>query len=87
MATYKVTPVETPDLETFSNFDDLLRNDLSRDEVKKILEFLRPYFDDDNFKEGDALEFRYFPSVDLDADDYDEEDEKPHKFVIYKDKK
>ena len=81
MVNYKITKNETPELDTFSNFDDLLTKALSEAEVKKILEILRPYFSSEVFAEHGAVEYRYFPSGDVD------DEGTPYRFIISKEGK
>lgn len=76
MANYKIAKNETPELDTFSNFDDLLTTELTEVEVKKILELLRPYFSSELFNEHGAVEFRYFPSDEVN------DEGTPYRFLI-----
>lgn len=88
MANYKITPVETPELDSFSNFDDLLRSNLTASEIKKILEFLSLYFSSEVFKEHGAVEFRYFPTAEADSEDaVDIDEDTPYRFLISRDGK
>ena len=81
MVNYKIVKNEIPELDTFSNFDDLLTTELTEAEVRKILELLRPYFSSEVFAEHGAVEFRYFPSGDND------DEGTPYRFVISKQEK
>lgn len=70
MANYKVTRITEPETPTFERFDEILKEDLSRNEVKALLEALRPYLDPNIFEEGNkAFAFIYFPTEPLDVKD------------------
>lgn len=90
MANYKVALITEAETPTFDRFDEIISEDLTRGQVKEILEFLRPYIDRDVFVDGNkAFEFHYFPTEPLDVEtlplpqeDYD----KGYRFLITKGK-
>lgn len=79
MANYEVTEATISQTPVFCSFIDILRADLSKEEVLDILQKLTPYLDPDCFNEDNStIEFEYYPS------DMVDEGDDSYRFLITK---
>ena len=85
MASYKITEVTAPALEEYSSFDSLIRPDLSSADIKKILEFLKPYYNSSIFKDGSSIMFLFCPEY-YDCEDYYSTGLVDRKFIVSKER-
>ena len=61
MANYKVTVIDTPELEEISSFDSLINPTLSKSELAKLVTLLKPYLDPCLFEDSNSIKFIYYP--------------------------
>lgn len=75
MANYNITEIGLPDFVIKDSFDELIREDLTKAELFKLLTLLKPYIDPSLFDEEDSIRFEYSPIIK--EEDEEEDDAYP----------